>query len=54
MQAGKISWKGVDDETIIPPSLPGDKGYDIALEAQRIRTFQITFVSASSEKPEMF
>jgi hypothetical protein len=40
MKSNKSSWIGVDDDTIVDPTLPKDKSiYEIALEPQRIRTF---------------
>ncbi len=50
--AGKTQWVGVDDEFIDPPTQPQDKSqYEIALEAQRIRTFIITYVVLTQETP---
>ncbi|CDW90125.1 glycosyl hydrolases family 38 protein [Stylonychia lemnae] len=45
MQSDKIQWKGVDDDFIKQPVQPSDiSTYNIALEAQRIRTFYIQFL----------
>ena len=45
--AGKSNWKGVDDLQISPPTQPRDKSsLNVALEAQRIRTFIIQYIPA--------
>jgi hypothetical protein len=47
----KIKWLGVDDDFIVEPFLPKDKSlYEIALEAQRIRVFKVSFIPASSSE----
>ena len=57
MTYNKINWKGIDDGQINPPILPQDQSADvIALEAQRIRVFKITYQVSSnqSHKPASF
>jgi hypothetical protein len=45
MMSGKrIQWKGVDDDTIVEPTLPKDiSETEVSLEAQRIRVFKLQF-----------
>lgn len=44
MQKKKLKWKGLDDKTIVEPSIPKDKSdTNIALSAQSIRTFTIEY-----------
>lgn len=45
MRRHKVTWRGVDDDVIVPPVLPEDKpGFVIALPRQRIRMFYIEYV----------
>lgn len=53
MQSTKLMWRGVDDDTINEPILPLDQSFQvISLEAQRIRTFMIAYVSTSVSTSE--
>lgn len=45
MVANKFKWKGVDDDVIIEPQHPKDRpNFEVALQPQRIRAFDIEFV----------
>jgi lysosomal alpha-mannosidase len=45
MKAEKIQWRGEDDDTIKPPTMPEDKpDFVVALNKQRLRNFYIEFI----------
>ncbi len=49
MQEKKMQWNGVDDATIVEPTLPKDKSAQvIALEQQRIRVFKVHYTMSKS------
>ena len=52
-KAGRMSFKGIDDETkprMAQSSPPKDKDNELAFEAQRIRTFIVTYNVKSKEQ----
>ena len=58
MKKKKINWIGEDDATITEPEYPKDKpNFEVALQPQRIRAFNIEFipfVAAQNDASEAF
>jgi hypothetical protein len=53
MKKSKTAWKGVDDDTIVPPVFPADKSdFVIALPRQRIRSFYIEYIPFEQKQSE--
>ena len=48
MKKTKYSWTGVDDDTVIEPTLPKDlPNFVVAIAAQRIRQFYLSYIPVS-------
>ena len=51
MRDSKTKWVGVDDMFVEEPDMPKDKSvHEVALEAQRIRTFVVQYVGSAAQE----
>ena len=52
MEKNKLMWKGIDDGSVREPPHPKDKaGWNVALQPQRIRSFEVEFVEEEKFEP---